>query len=88
MQGVEKRFLHRVAGLTLQDRVKSSDIQVDLGGGLLVLSFEKRQLRWYAYLMRSPLAHIPALVFRAHPSGRRPWGKLRTRWRDYISRLA
>lgn len=77
-----------MAGLTLQDRLKSSDIQVDLRGEVLVLGFERRQLRWFEYLMRSPLAHLPVLVFRAHPSGRRPWGRLRSRWRDYISRLA
>ncbi|TWW57668.1 hypothetical protein D4764_07G0003870 [Takifugu flavidus] len=30
----------------------------------------------------------PCEVFRACPSGRRPPGRPRTRWRDYVSRLA
>ena len=31
---------------------------------------------------------LPLEVFRAHPTGRRPRGRPRTRWRDYISLLA
>ena len=30
----------------------------------------------------------PCEVFRAHPTGRRPLGRPRTCWRDYVSRLA
>ncbi|KAK3540666.1 hypothetical protein QTP70_034521, partial [Hemibagrus guttatus] len=35
-----------------------------------------------------PLGHLPGEVFRACPTGKRPWGRPRTRWRDYVSRLA
>ncbi|TWW74451.1 hypothetical protein D4764_14G0004540 [Takifugu flavidus] len=35
-----------------------------------------------------PPGRLPGEVFRACPSGRRPPGRPRTRWRDYVSRLA
>lgn len=28
--------------------------------------------------------HLPLEVFKAGPTGRRPWGKPRACWRDYI----
>ena len=31
---------------------------------------------------------LPGEVFRARPTGRRPRGRPRTRWRDYVSQLA
>ncbi|TWW62363.1 hypothetical protein D4764_04G0010100 [Takifugu flavidus] len=34
-----------------------------------------------------PPGRLPGEVFRACPSGRRPPGRPRTRWRDYVSRL-
>ncbi|TWW61038.1 Transposable element [Takifugu flavidus] len=38
--------------------------------------------------MNSNSGRLPGEVFRACPSGRRPPGRPRTRWRDYVSRLA
>ncbi|TWW66933.1 hypothetical protein D4764_20G0009650 [Takifugu flavidus] len=35
-----------------------------------------------------PSGRLPLEVFRTCPTGRRPRGRPRTRWRDYISRLA
>ncbi|GAA6065116.1 uncharacterized protein LOC111191400, partial [Tachysurus ichikawai] len=35
-----------------------------------------------------PPGRLPGEVFRACPTGRRPRGRPRTRWRDYVSRLA
>ncbi|KAK0151763.1 Craniofacial development protein 2 [Merluccius polli] len=37
---------------------------------------------------RMPPGRLPGEVFRARPTGRRPRGRPRTRWRDYVSRLA
>ncbi|TWW73214.1 hypothetical protein D4764_15G0006080 [Takifugu flavidus] len=62
-------FLPRVAGLSLRDRVRSSDIREELGVEPLLL-------------------HIERKVFRTCPTGRRPRGRPRTKWRDYISHLA
>ncbi|KAK3546165.1 hypothetical protein QTP70_025142 [Hemibagrus guttatus] len=37
---------------------------------------------------RMPPGRLPGEVFRAFPIGKRPRGRPRTRWRDYVSRLA
>jgi len=81
-------FLRWVAGLNLTDRVRSSDIRRELGVEPLLLHIERSQLRWFMHLIRMSPGRLPLEGFRARPSGRRPRGRLRTRWRDYISRLA
>ncbi|TWW60082.1 Cyclin-dependent kinase 7 [Takifugu flavidus] len=48
----------------------------------------RSQMRWLGHLVRMPPGRLPGEVFRACPSGRRPTGRPRTRWRDYVSRLA
>ncbi|KAK3543180.1 hypothetical protein QTP70_012284 [Hemibagrus guttatus] len=35
-----------------------------------------------------PPGRLPGEVFRACPTGKRPRGRPRTRWRDYVFRLA
>ncbi|TWW73202.1 hypothetical protein D4764_15G0005960 [Takifugu flavidus] len=69
IQAAEMSFLPRVAGLSLRDRVRSSDIREGLGVEPLLLHIEKK-------------------VFRTCLTGRRPRGRPRTKWRDYISHLA
>ncbi|TWW63643.1 hypothetical protein D4764_03G0006510 [Takifugu flavidus] len=80
-------FLRRVAGLSLRDRVRSSAIREELGVEPLLLCIERSQMRCLGHLVRMPPGHLPGEVFRACPSGRRPPGRTRTRWRDYVSRL-
>ncbi|KAK0135552.1 hypothetical protein N1851_028597 [Merluccius polli] len=86
VQAAEMSFLHRVAGLSLRDRVRSSVIQEELGVDPLLLRVERSQMRWLGH--RMPPRCLPGEVFRARPTGRRPRGRPRTRWRDYVSRLA
>ncbi|KAI3352408.1 hypothetical protein L3Q82_005368 [Scortum barcoo] len=83
-------FLRRVAGRSLRDRVRSSVIREELGvEPPLLLRIERSQLRWLGHLaFRMPPGRLPREVFQACPTGRRPRGRPRTRWRDYVSRLA
>ncbi|KAI3353755.1 hypothetical protein L3Q82_004987 [Scortum barcoo] len=82
-------FLRRVAGRSLRDRVRSSVTREELGvEPLLLRSIERSQLRWLGHLFRMPPGRLPREVFQACPTGRRPQGRPRTRWRDYVSRLA
>ncbi|TWW69469.1 hypothetical protein D4764_18G0002750 [Takifugu flavidus] len=87
VQAAEMSFLHRVAGLSLRDRVRSSAIREELGVESLLLRVERSQMRWLGHLVRLPPGCLPGEVFRACSSGRRPPGRPRTRWRDYVSRL-
>ncbi|TWW60624.1 R2 Retrovirus-related Pol polyprotein from type I retrotransposable element [Takifugu flavidus] len=54
----------------------------------LSLRDRRSQMRWLGHLVRMPPGRLPGEVFRACPSGKRPPGRPRTRWRDYVSRLA
>ncbi|KAK0143304.1 hypothetical protein N1851_018556 [Merluccius polli] len=88
VQAAKMSFLRRVAGFSLRDRVRSSVIREELGLEPLLLCLERSQLRWFGHLVRMPTGRLPWEVFQARPVGRRPRGRPRTRWRDYISTLA
>ncbi|GAA6106566.1 receptor-type tyrosine-protein phosphatase F-like, partial [Tachysurus ichikawai] len=88
IQAAEMSFLRRVAGRSLRDRVRSSVTREELRVEPLLLHIERSQLRWLGHLFRMPPGRLPGEVFRACPTGRRPRGRPRTRWRDYVSRLA
>ncbi|KAK3512527.1 hypothetical protein QTP70_015639 [Hemibagrus guttatus] len=88
IQAAKMSFLRRVAGRSLRDRVRSSVTWEELGVEPLLLHIERGQLRWLGHLFRMPPGRLPGEVFRACPTGKRPRGRPRTRWRDYVSRLA
>ena len=52
VQAAKMGFLHRVAGVSLRDRVRSSAIREGLGVEPLLLCVERSQLRWFGHLMR------------------------------------
>ncbi|KAK3534690.1 hypothetical protein QTP86_020345 [Hemibagrus guttatus] len=87
IQAAEMSFLHRVAGCSLRDRVRSSVTREELGVEPLLLHIERGQLRWLGHLFQMPPGHLSGEVFRACPSRKRPRGRPRTHWRDYVSRL-
>ncbi|KAK3565584.1 hypothetical protein QTP86_012898 [Hemibagrus guttatus] len=88
IQAAEMSFLRRVAGHSLRDRVRSSVTREELGVEPLLLHIERGQLRWLGHLFRMPPGHLPGEVFWACPTGKRPRGRPRTRWRDYVFWLA
>ncbi|KAK3524458.1 hypothetical protein QTP70_029309 [Hemibagrus guttatus] len=87
-QAAEMSFLRRVAGRSLRDRVRSSVTREELEVEPLLLHIERGQLRWLGHLFRMPPGRLPGEVFWACPTGKRPRGRPRTRWRDYVFRLA
>uniref|UniRef100_A0A669C5T3 Reverse transcriptase domain-containing protein n=1 Tax=Oreochromis niloticus TaxID=8128 RepID=A0A669C5T3_ORENI len=88
IQATEMGFLRRVAGLSLGDRVRSSAIREGLRVEPLLLHIKRSQLRWFEHLTRMPPGRLLGEVFWACPTERRARSRPRTRWRDYISRLA
>ncbi|KAK3565397.1 hypothetical protein QTP86_007934 [Hemibagrus guttatus] len=88
IQAAEMSFLCRVAGRSLRDRVRSSVTREELGVEPLLLHIERGQLRWLGHLFRMPPRRLPGEVFRACPTGKRPRGRPRTRWRNHVFRLA
>ena len=81
-------FLRRVVGLSLRDRVRSSAIREERGVELLLHRTERSPMRWFGHLVRMPHGRLPGEVFRERPTSRRPPGRPRTCWRDYVSQLA
>lgn len=69
---VKMGFLHRLAELTLRDRVRSSNIWREFREEPLFLCVKRRQLRWFEHLIRVPPEHLPLEVFWAHPTARDP----------------
>ena len=88
IKAAEMRFLRRVAGVSLRDKVRSSVIREGLGVGPLLHRIEWSQLRWFRHLSRMPAGCVPREVFQACTTGRRPRRRPRIRWRKYISDLA
>ena len=68
--------------------MRSLDIRERLRVEPLLLRVERSQLRWFRHLVRMSAGRLPGEAFRPCPSRRRPRGRLRTYWRDSISRLA
>lgn len=63
-----------------------------ISGGSLELSnaffcIKRGQLRWFGHLIRMPPGRLSPEVLQACPTGRRPRGKPKTRWRDISSCL-
>ena len=60
-------FLHRVAGFSLRDRVRSSDIWQRLRVEPMVLRIERSQLRLFGHLARMPPGCLPREMCWAYP---------------------
>ena len=88
VQAAEMGFLRRISGLTLLDKVKSADIREFLNIEALLLRLERSQLRWYVHVTRMSQERTAKKLLCSTPIGRRPRGRPRTRWRDYVEDLS
>ena len=80
VQTAEMGFLQRISGLIMLDKVKSADIRESLNIEALLLQLERSQLRWNGHVTRMSQERIAI--------GRRPRGRPRTRWQDYVEVLS
>ena len=88
VQAAEMGFLRRISGLTLLDKVKSADIRESPNIESLLLRLERSQLRWYGHVTRMSQERTAKKLLCSTPIGRRPRGRPRTRWRDYVEDLS
>ena len=88
IRAAEMRFLRRAAGLTLRDRIRSSTIRESLKAESLLLHIERSQLRWLGHVLRMPRERRAHQVFEAMPQGKRPVGRPRLTWRNYVCRAS
>ena len=87
VQASEMRFLRRIKEVTLFNKVRSSEIRKSLNIEPLLLRIERSQLRWFGHVSRMPQERLPKQALLAKANGRRPVGRPRTRWTDYIEDL-
>ena len=87
VQASEMRFLRRSEGVTLFNKVSSSEIRKSLKIEPLLLRIERSQLRFFGHVSRVPQERLPKQALLAKANGRRPVGRPRTRWTDYIRDL-
>ena len=73
--------------VTLFNKVRSSGIRKSLNIELLLLRIERSLLRWFGHVRRMPQERLPKQALHAKANGRRPVGRPRTRWTDYIDDL-
>ena len=84
IQAAEMGFLRRFNGLIWLDKVKSADIRESLSIESLLLRLERSQLRCYGHVTRMSQERTAKKLLCSTPIGRRPSGRPRTRWRDYV----
>ena len=87
VQASKMRFLRRFEGVTLFNKVRSSEIQKSLNIEPLLLRIERSQLRWFGHVNKMPQERLPKQALLARANGKRPVGRPRTRWTDYIEGL-
>ena len=87
VQASEMRFLRRIEGVTLFNRVRSSEIGKSLNIEPFLLRIERSQFRWFGHVSRMPQERLPKQALLAKANGRRPVGQPRTKWTDYIEDL-
>src|SRR5215470_7222382 len=87
LQAAEMRFLRRAAGHTRWDRIPNSEIRTLFQIEPLLLFIERQQLRWLGHVLRMPYDRLARSVFEAVPKGKRPRGRPRNRWCEYMAGL-
>jgi len=87
VQASEMRFLRRIEGVTLFNKMRSSEIRKSLNIKPLLLRIERSQLRWFGHVSRMAHKRLPKQALLAKVKGKRPVGRPRTRWQDHIEDL-
>ena len=73
-------FFRRIKGVTLFNKVRSSEIPKSLNIEPLLLPIGRCQLRWFGHLSRMPQERHPKQALLAKANGRRSIGRSRTRY--------
>ena len=82
VQASEMRFLRRIEGVTLFNKVCSSEIRKSLNIEPFLLGIEKPQLRWFGHGFL-PQKRLPKQALRAKANGKTPVGRPRTIGTNY-----
>ena len=75
VQASKMRFLRKIEGVTLFNKVRSSKIRKSLNIEPLLLRIERSQLRWFGHVSRMPQERLPKQALLAKANGRIPVGR-------------
>ena len=75
VQASEMSFLRRIEGVTLYNKMRSSEIRKFLNIEPLLLRIERSQLRWFGHVSRMPQKRLPKQALLGKVNGRRPVGR-------------
>ena len=83
IESSEMRFLKRLHGVSLRDRVRSADIrnELDLESGI-VEDVVQYQNNWKGHVNRMSSDRLPKQALFYNPKGKLGIGRPRTRWED------
>ena len=87
VQACKMRFLLRIEGVTLFNKVRSSEIRKSLNIEPLLVQIERSQLRWFGHVSRMPQERLHKQALLAKANRKRPVGRPRTRWTNDIEDL-
>ena len=87
VQASEMRFLRKIKGVTLFNRMRSSEVRKSLNNEPLLLRIETFQPRCFGHVNRMPQERLPKQALLAKANNRRPVGLPRTRQTNYIEDL-
>ena len=87
VQESEMRFLQRIEGVNLFKKVRSFEIQKSRHIEPLLLRIKRSLLRWFGHVCKMPQERLPKQALLAKGNERRPVGRFRTRWTNYIEDL-
>ena len=88
VQASEMRFLRRIEGVTLFNKVRSSQIRKkSLKMEPLLLRIQRSQLRWFGHVSRTPQERLSKQALLAKANGKRPVRRTKITWTNYIEDL-
>ena len=87
VQPPKMRFLRRIEGVTLFNKLRSSEIRKSSNIEPLLLPIERSQLRWFGHASRMAQERLPKQALLANANGGSSVGRRRSRWTDYIEDL-
>jgi hypothetical protein len=85
IESAEMKFLRSVAGYTLLDKKRSTDIRSVLKIFNLTDRIEKQKENWHENIVEKTTDRLPKVLLDSKPRGYRNIGRPMTRWEDAFS---
>lgn len=87
IEAVEMKYLRRVKGVTLRDRVRSAEIREELEVKPVTEFIEKRQLSWWGHLQRMNTNRVVKQIWEAKTTDKRSRGRPQKTWDNILGKI-